>query len=174
MCAIRGALSSCQLIISLTRIITPEIRVICSCVGCGSLITAGSILHMHPVNGRWHHHVMSSLIGWAHTQNDPCRRMIIMYIYICLPLHIHLSGTKSWIEKYKKKFWQQKYYAVNNILNQQWEISSIFLLLISKSQKKIKVTNLEFAPQLWIGYCGYFGGNWPCRNQRTVLMKMQS
>ena len=33
---------------------------------------AGIILHMHPANERRHYIVTSSLIGWEHTQNDPC------------------------------------------------------------------------------------------------------
>ena len=33
---------------------------------------AGIILYMCPANGRWRHIATSSLIGWAHTQNDPC------------------------------------------------------------------------------------------------------
>ena len=32
----------------------------------------GIILYMRPANERRHHNVTSSLIGWAHTQNDPC------------------------------------------------------------------------------------------------------
>ena len=31
----------------------------------------GIILCMCPTNERWHYNVKSSLIGWAHTQNDP-------------------------------------------------------------------------------------------------------
>ena len=34
-------------------------------------ITAGIILCMHPANGRRHYNVMSSVIGWVHSQNDP-------------------------------------------------------------------------------------------------------
>ena len=30
------------------------------------------ILCMHPANERWCYTVTPSLIGWAHTQNDPC------------------------------------------------------------------------------------------------------
>ena len=33
--------------------------------------TAGIILCIHPANERWRYNVTSSLIGWAHTQNDP-------------------------------------------------------------------------------------------------------
>ena len=32
---------------------------------------AGIILCMHTANERWRYNVRSSLIGWAHTQNDP-------------------------------------------------------------------------------------------------------
>ena len=31
----------------------------------------GILLYMHPANERWHYNEMSSLIGWAHMQNDP-------------------------------------------------------------------------------------------------------
>ena len=33
---------------------------------------AGIILYMRPANERWRYTVTLSLIGWAHTQNDPC------------------------------------------------------------------------------------------------------
>ena len=140
MCAIRGALSSCQLIISLTRIITPEIRVICSCVSCGSLITAGSILHMHPVNGRWHYHVMSSLIGWAHTQNDPCRRMIIMYIYIYIYVSHFIStyqGQKAELKNIRKNsdsrnIMQSTTYLINS---EKYPVFSYFWSVNPKKNK---------------------------------------
>ena len=32
----------------------------------------GIILCMRPANERWHYNVTSSVIGWVHTQNDPC------------------------------------------------------------------------------------------------------
>ena len=41
-------------------------------------IYAGIILCMHPANERQHHNVMSSLIGWAHSRNDPCIEPVIM------------------------------------------------------------------------------------------------
>ena len=34
--------------------------------------TAGIILWMRPANERWRYTVTPSLIGWAHTQYDPC------------------------------------------------------------------------------------------------------
>ena len=40
---------------------------------CGaSSAYTGIILGMHPATERWHYNVTSSLIGWAHSQNDPC------------------------------------------------------------------------------------------------------
>ena len=32
--------------------------------------------NMHPPNDRWHYIVTLSVIGWVHTQNDPCNNMI--------------------------------------------------------------------------------------------------
>ena len=35
------------------------------------------ILWLCPANERWRYIVTSSLIGWAHTQNDPCNLMVV-------------------------------------------------------------------------------------------------
>ena len=48
----------------------------CSPYGYCNKPCAGIILCMSPANERWCYIVMLSLIGWAHTQNDPC-------MYIC-------------------------------------------------------------------------------------------
>ena len=42
-----------------------------------SRTSSGIILCMRPVNERWRYNVTSSLIGWAHKQNDPC----IIWLY---------------------------------------------------------------------------------------------
>ena len=42
---------------------------------------AGMILGMGLANGRRHHSVMESLIGWAHTQNDLCVVSIFQKFY---------------------------------------------------------------------------------------------
>ena len=48
---------------------------------------------MCPANERWCYNVTSSLIGWAHTQNDPCCMVlqwcfgIIVLIYLLLLYH---------------------------------------------------------------------------------------
>ena len=38
--------------------------------------SAGIILYMHPTNERWRYDVTSSLIGWAHSQIDPCNGLL--------------------------------------------------------------------------------------------------
>ena len=44
---------------------------------------AGIILYMHPANERRRYNVMSCLIGWARTQNDPRNgRKIISYLIV--------------------------------------------------------------------------------------------
>ena len=39
---------------------------------CKKWVIAGIIFCMHPANERWRYIVTSSLIGWAHRQNNPC------------------------------------------------------------------------------------------------------
>ena len=51
---------------------------------CLTATQSGSILYMRPANGRRRYNVTSPLIGWAHTQNDPCT------------IHVFCSGSLSW------------------------------------------------------------------------------
>ena len=51
---------------------------------------AGIILCMGPANERWHYTVMPSLIGWAHTQNDPWQGQTL--------LEIIQSPWPSWLQ----------------------------------------------------------------------------
>ena len=44
----------------------------------------GIVLYMQPANERWRYNVTSSLIGWAHIQNDPC------IFYILTPTDQHI------------------------------------------------------------------------------------
>ena len=44
------------------------------------LTNAGIILFMHPANERRHCIVTSSLIGWVHTQNDPCCSVVVIQL----------------------------------------------------------------------------------------------
>ena len=60
-----------------------------------SVCYLGIILCMRPANERWCYTVTPSVIGWAHTQNDPyyCMCTLWMYLFIywflCMALHIH-------------------------------------------------------------------------------------
>ena len=54
--------------------------------------TVGIILCMHPANERWRYSVTPSLIGWAHTQNDPW----CWYSVYQTNCHWHLSTITSW------------------------------------------------------------------------------
>ena len=38
--------------------------------------TRDHFVYVRPANGRWRYNVMSSLIGQAHTQNDPCKTAV--------------------------------------------------------------------------------------------------
>ena len=50
-----------------------------------SAMYSGIILWMHPANERWRYIVTLSLIGWVHTQNDPCVVGILLCYYLfCL------------------------------------------------------------------------------------------
>ena len=56
----------------------------------GLLLVMRIILFMRPANERHRYNVMSSLIGWAHTQNEHCgqfylypRRLSRWYFYAC-------------------------------------------------------------------------------------------
>ena len=51
----------------------------------------GIILCMHPANERQRYNVKSSLIGWAHTQNDPCKLRMIN----SLPVFLYYKITEQ-------------------------------------------------------------------------------
>ena len=50
------------------------------------VVDTGNILCMHPANERLRYIVTSSLIGWAHTLNDPCWYMSDLYKQITVTM----------------------------------------------------------------------------------------
>ena len=62
---------------------------------------------MRPANGRWRYYVTLSLIGWAHTQNDPCSYMSSLTldsrVSSCL-FHLQClsQATSSWMTIYEE------------------------------------------------------------------------
>ena len=69
------------------------------------LVFPGIILCMHPANERWRYIVTSSLIGWVHSQNDPCiPRSATSYLPYSEPIHIccvSSSGTQQIAKEYR-------------------------------------------------------------------------
>ena len=55
---------------------------------------AGIILCMRPANERWSYNVMLSLIGWGHSQNDPCNGWIttMQIFHYCQITNIRYSS----------------------------------------------------------------------------------
>ena len=59
-------------------------------------IYAGIILGMGAANERWRYNVTSPLIGWAHTQNDPCMCIAENNSYWSFPWpHICMQALQS-------------------------------------------------------------------------------
>ena len=50
---------------------------------CSVWVIARIILCMRPANERRRYNVTSSLIGWAHAQNDPCCCVISCHVELC-------------------------------------------------------------------------------------------
>ena len=60
-------------------------------------IQARTIVYMGPANERRRYTVTPSLIGWAHTQNDPCSRFINLYpvkLKIAIEIYIQYATRK--------------------------------------------------------------------------------
>ena len=64
-----------------------------------SITVAGVILWIPPANERWHYIAMSSLIGWAHTQNDPWKWRL-KWPAIC-----HFCNSLSRLTTKKTELW---------------------------------------------------------------------
>ena len=59
------------------------------------------IWYMHPANERRRYNVTSSLIGWAHSQNDPCYHNINTFTWKCV-----IIWSKFSLEWYRKIYLQ--------------------------------------------------------------------
>ena len=66
------------------------------------------ILYMRPVNERWHCSVKASLIGWAHTQNDPWISHSDLFVSIIKSYHtVTESGTQYLFERAVPMDWHK-------------------------------------------------------------------
>ena len=95
---------------------------------------SGIKLCMHPANERWCYIVASSLIGWAHIQNDPCRfvcpkkvsckalnKVLILCLQDCrVIIWTNDGSSNAWISKTLHKFndvvWHVSWSVTGNIL----------------------------------------------------------
>ena len=66
--------------------------------GFSALTIAGIILYMRPANERRRYIVTPSLIGWAHTQNDPCNSACYRCGTLSSPIVCSASPHLSCIE----------------------------------------------------------------------------
>ena len=88
------------------------IKIMCY-VHVRNVVIAGMVLCMCPANERWRYIVTSSLIGWAHTRNDPCRWPPVA------PQHmgeITLRRTRWWLVSW----WHQTITQTNADLSSVW------------------------------------------------------
>ena len=67
---------------------------------------SGIILYMRPANERRRYIVTSSLIGWMHTQNDPCMCVILRLYYGLM--------ANCAVPSYMYLVWQAKYWLQNS------------------------------------------------------------
>ena len=65
-------------------LLLPGTLIVPAVIGHRGIADAGIILCMHPANERRRYDVTSSLIGWAHTQNDPCDGIHVVAVGLSL------------------------------------------------------------------------------------------
>ena len=76
---------------SVAPLVASRVNVSSLCYSRTTLLKSGIILCMRPAKERWRYIVTSPLIGWSHTQNDPCIRC-----YLCEQMNLptHLGTTR--------------------------------------------------------------------------------
>ena len=97
---------------------------------------ARGILCMHPANERQRYNVRSSLLGWAHTQNDPWEFMLTTYyiifiynfliwgLYHVITVYSWIIGCARWGHTYpRSRFWW-------GFDNHQWNMLQLIFLCI--------------------------------------------
>ena len=93
-------------------------------------MSARIILCMRPVNQRWRYIITPSLIGWAHTQNDPCWCQ-----YIPHKLLPHSVWTGLYVQS-RTASWQLMFWLL--ILQDQERIMLFTKLNISMLRNNVK------------------------------------
>ena len=98
------------------------------------------ILSMGSANERWHYSVMSSLIGWAHTKNDPCKMETQLHTHVCSPQEpmlwhgshmFSLKITFSWCESnWKIKLKISNFLCKYFTLTHSWHIPPLHMVTL--------------------------------------------
>ena len=109
---------------------------------------------MRPANERRRHIVTSSLIGWAHTQNDPFliyRGLEISWELLVRRLTANTNrGPEGCITNVARAL--QKYYLEIFVLRKLyfwWEFQAETLYACPKPWAHIQSFSLKFSPQMW-------------------------
>ena len=68
---------------------------------------SGIILYMRPAKERWRYTVTPSLIGWTHTQNDPCVLMLIRLVNLFLHHLLIVSTFQLSDDDYETRLWYE-------------------------------------------------------------------
>ena len=93
----------------------------------------GFILYMRPANERWHYNVTSSLIGWAHTQNDPWRQQPIQWVNLSSKRYIMTMDFFKWASEWLRN--------CSLYINSIWVYASSIAYVWSKIDYKLKFRN---------------------------------
>ena len=113
----------------------------------------GNILCMLPANERQHHIVTSSLIGWTHTQNDPCisnmlsRSQILRALKISTFIYV---WTRYFVLNFKGIIWNSTKYLLPPYT--QFSYAHIWQLWRQKQVSRTGISN--YIPQFTVG-CNY-------------------
>ena len=78
------------------------------CTWIWTLQSAGNILSMGSANERWCYIVMSCIIGWVHTQNDPWKWCPLLFwlLSVLIPVQTDLSLKQWWFSSLMPRYWE--------------------------------------------------------------------
>ena len=138
----------------------------------------GIFMWMCPANERWRYIVTSTLIGWAHTQNDPCVLLLsfstvydIMIFWTAPPTHLGVyTGHVIFLNNMCTKIWAGAFYSDFNAwqnleseftmkwlhnFSSKWILDPKCVLVKGKklSRHRYYAINIETALWMLIAWC---------------------
>ena len=122
---------------------------------------SGIILCMCPANERCHDTVKSSLIGWAHTQNDPCisqghpliMQWWLSYLRCCRHLSFWYKGntpalTHHWRTKAETQWPRRRHFQVHFL---EWKLLNFDSNFSEINNGSISYNRLKYRFRQWFG-----------------------